>query len=126
MGAIKEILVPDIGDYKDVPGVEMRFPMREWGWKIDDVTAYLARRGVNELHVEAGQQLNGSLLTAGLVDEMLVYLAPRMLGPGRGMAAFGPLERLADGLSLEFIECSPVGPDLRIRARLAGRTAAAS
>jgi diaminohydroxyphosphoribosylaminopyrimidine deaminase/5-amino-6-(5-phosphoribosylamino)uracil reductase len=81
----------------------------------------LATRGVNELHVEAGHQLNGSLLKAGLVDELLVYLAPRMLGPGRGMAAFGPLERLADGLSLEFIECSPVGPDLRLRARLPGR-----
>ncbi len=88
---------------------------------LSAVLADLATRGVNELHVEAGHQLNGSLLTAGLVDEMLVYLAPRMLGPGRGMAAFGPLERLADGLSLEFIECSPVGPDLRIRARLPGR-----
>jgi len=81
----------------------------------------MARRQVNELHVEAGHQLNGSLLKAGLVDELLVYLAPKMLGPGRGMAAFGPLEQLADGLALEFIECTPVGPDLRIRARPAGR-----
>ena len=81
----------------------------------------LARRQVNELHVEAGHQLNGSLLKAGLVDELLVYLAPRMLGPGRGMAAFGPLEQLVDGLALEFIECTPVGPDLRICARPLGR-----
>ena len=85
------------------------------------VLADLAGRGVNELHVEAGHQLNGSLLKAGLVDELLVYLAPKMLGPGRGMAALGPLERLADGLSLAFIDCTPVGPDLRIRARLPGR-----
>jgi diaminohydroxyphosphoribosylaminopyrimidine deaminase/5-amino-6-(5-phosphoribosylamino)uracil reductase len=55
------------------------------------------------------------------VDELLVYLAPRMLGPGRGMAAFGPLEQLVDGLALEFIECTPVGPDLRICARPLGR-----
>ena len=81
----------------------------------------LAHRQVNELHVEAGHQLNGSLLKAGLVDELLVYLAPKMLGPGRGMAALGPLEQLADGLALEFIECTPVGPDLRIRARPPGR-----
>ena len=81
----------------------------------------LARRQVNELHVEAGHQLNGSLLKAGLVDELLVYLAPKMLGPGRGMAAFGPLEQLADSLELEFVECTPVGPDLRIRARPPGR-----
>jgi diaminohydroxyphosphoribosylaminopyrimidine deaminase / 5-amino-6-(5-phosphoribosylamino)uracil reductase len=83
--------------------------------------AELAHRQVNELHVEAGHQLNGSLLKAGLVDELLVYLAPKMLGPGRGMAAFGPLEQLADGLELEFVECTPVGPDLRIRARPPGR-----
>lgn len=81
----------------------------------------LAKRQVNELHVEAGHQLNGSLLKAGLVDELLVYLAPKMLGAGRGMAAFGPLERLVDGLELEFVECTPVGPDLRIRARPPGR-----
>jgi diaminohydroxyphosphoribosylaminopyrimidine deaminase/5-amino-6-(5-phosphoribosylamino)uracil reductase len=81
----------------------------------------LARRQVNELHVEAGHQLNGSLLKAGLVDELLVYLAPKMLGAGRSMAAFGPLEQLSDALELEFVECTPVGPDLRIRARPHGR-----
>ena len=83
--------------------------------------AELARRQVNELHVEAGHQLNGSLLKAGLVDELLVYLAPKMLGAGRGMAAFWPLERLLDAQELEFLECTPVGPDLRIRARPPGR-----
>jgi diaminohydroxyphosphoribosylaminopyrimidine deaminase/5-amino-6-(5-phosphoribosylamino)uracil reductase len=85
------------------------------------VLADLATRGVNELHVEAGHQLNGSLLKAGLVDEWLVYLAPKMLGSGRGMAAFGPLERLSDAHALEFFECTPIGPDLRIRARPPGR-----
>jgi diaminohydroxyphosphoribosylaminopyrimidine deaminase/5-amino-6-(5-phosphoribosylamino)uracil reductase len=85
------------------------------------VLADLATRGVNELHVEAGHQLNGSLLKAGLVDEWLVYLAPKMLGSGRGMAAFGPLERLSDALALEFVECTPIGPDLRIRARPPGQ-----
>jgi diaminohydroxyphosphoribosylaminopyrimidine deaminase/5-amino-6-(5-phosphoribosylamino)uracil reductase len=85
------------------------------------VLADLAARGVNELHVEAGHQLNGSLLKAGLVDEWLVYLAPKMLGSGRGMAAFGPLERLSDALALEFVECTPIGPDLRIRARPPGQ-----
>ncbi len=87
------------------------------------VLADLAERGVNELHVEAGHQLNGSLLRAGLVDEVLVYLAPKLLGPGRGMAAFDPLEDLADAMRLEFVECAPVGPDLRLRARPPGRAA---
>jgi diaminohydroxyphosphoribosylaminopyrimidine deaminase/5-amino-6-(5-phosphoribosylamino)uracil reductase len=84
--------------------------------------ADLARQGVNELHVEAGHKLNGSLLREGLVDELLVYLAPRLIGQGRGMAAFGPLERLADALPLQFLSSTMVGPDLRLIARIQGRS----
>ncbi len=83
----------------------------------------LAARGVNELHVEAGHRLNGALVRAGLVDELLLYLAPTLLGPGRGMADMGPLDALEQGLPLQFqgVEC--VGPDLRVLARVAGRDA---
>ena len=81
----------------------------------------LGRRGINELHVEAGHKLNGSLVREGLVDELLVYLAPRLLGQGLGMAHFGPLTSLADGLALEFRSVDTVGPDLRIVARVVGR-----
>jgi diaminohydroxyphosphoribosylaminopyrimidine deaminase / 5-amino-6-(5-phosphoribosylamino)uracil reductase len=81
----------------------------------------LGQRGINELHVEAGHKLNGSLVREGLVDEFLIYLAPRLLGQGFGMAQFGPLETLADGLALEFKSVDTVGPDLRIVARVAGR-----
>ena len=82
----------------------------------------LGRRGINELHVEAGHKLNGSLVREGLVDEMLLYLAPRLLGAGRGIADFGPLASLADGLELEFNSVEAVGPDLRIVARVQGRS----
>ena len=80
----------------------------------------LAQGGVNELHVEAGHALNGALLRAGLVDELLVYLAPRLLGPGRGLAALEPLVSLSQGIGLDFTGCEPVGPDLRILARVRG------
>lgn len=83
----------------------------------------LARRGVNELHVEAGHKLNGSLLRAGLVDELLVYLAPQWLGTGAGMSNFGPLAQLADGLALQFRSVDMVGADVRLLARVAGRDA---
>jgi len=83
--------------------------------------ADLAERGVNELHVEAGHKLNASLLRAGLVDELLVYLAPKLLGLGREMAAFGPLQSLAEALELEFTQVERVGADLRILARPPGR-----
>lgn len=88
---------------------------------LSALLADLARRGINELHVEAGHRLNGSFLREGWVDELLVYLAPRMLGAGRDMAALGPLERLADGLDFEFIDCTRVGADLRLRLRPPGR-----
>lgn len=85
------------------------------------MVADLARREVNELHVEAGNKLNGSLVRAGLVDEFLVYLAPRLLGPGQGMAAIGPLTQLSDALALRFHSAEMVGEDLRVLARVAGR-----
>lgn len=81
----------------------------------------LGERGINELHVEAGHKLNGSLVREGLVDELLVYLAPRLLGQGLNIAHFGPLNALADGLALEFKSVDMLGPDLRIVAQVAGR-----
>jgi Pyrimidine reductase, riboflavin biosynthesis len=81
----------------------------------------LGRRGVNELHVEAGYKLNGSLLREGLVDELLVYLAPRLLGPGQGMAGIGPLQELDQATPLAFDSVEQVGPDLRVIARIRGR-----
>ncbi len=81
----------------------------------------LAKRQVNELHVEAGFKLNGSLVRAGLVDEFLVYLAPKWLGPGQGMLALPGLESLTGAVPLEFISAERIGPDLRLVARLEGR-----
>ncbi|MES2281748.1 MAG: bifunctional diaminohydroxyphosphoribosylaminopyrimidine deaminase/5-amino-6-(5-phosphoribosylamino)uracil reductase RibD [Pseudomonadota bacterium] len=89
-----------------------------------DLTAMLrdlAQREVNELHVEAGHKLNGSFLREGLVDELLLYTAPQMLGTAQGMASFGPLESLQDAVRLRFLSTQLVGDDLRILARVAGR-----
>lgn len=83
----------------------------------------LARREVNELHVEAGHKLNGSLIREGLVDELLVYLAPKLVGQGRQMAHFGPLADLEGAVAFEFLSSERVGPDLRLIARIPGRDA---
>ena len=87
----------------------------------------LAARGVNELHVESGHKLNGSLLREGCVDELLVYLAPKLIGSGLDIAsqihADGPLVSLAGALPLAFRSADMIGPDLRIVARVAGRDA---
>ena len=81
----------------------------------------LAVRQINELHVEAGHKLNGSLLRDGLVDEFLVYLAPLWLGTGAGMSNWGPLAKLSEGLALQYRSVTPVGADLRLVARVGGR-----
>ncbi len=77
----------------------------------------LGARGVNELHVEAGHKLNGSLVKTGLVDEYLIYLAPKLLGLGREIAAFGPLHKLDESIQLQWREIGQVGDDLRLLAR---------
>ena len=73
-----------------------------------------------EVLVEAGARLNGALLAAGLVDELLVYLAPCLLGDGaRGMFALpAPLDRLADRTPLRIVGVDPVGADWRVLARI--------
>ena len=83
----------------------------------------LAAREINELHVEAGQKLNGSLIKAGLVDEFLVYLAPKLIGQGADMAQFGPLEDLAQAVPLTFVSTEKLGPDIRLVARATGADA---
>jgi diaminohydroxyphosphoribosylaminopyrimidine deaminase/5-amino-6-(5-phosphoribosylamino)uracil reductase len=87
--------------------------------KVDLVAmlADLGMRGINELHVEAGEKLNASLLAAGLVDELLVYVAPRLIGSGRGLAALGPIERLDQALGFAFTSVTRVGDDLRLILR---------
>lgn len=81
----------------------------------------LVVREINEVHVEAGERLNGALMAAGLVDELVVYLGPKLIGQGRGMADFGPLTDLSQAVPLTFKSVEMLGPDLRIIARIAGR-----
>lgn len=81
----------------------------------------LARREINEVHVEAGHTLNGALIQAGLVDEFLVYLAPKLIGPGLDIARLLPLANLSNAVPLQFTSVGLVGPDIRITARIPGR-----
>jgi diaminohydroxyphosphoribosylaminopyrimidine deaminase/5-amino-6-(5-phosphoribosylamino)uracil reductase len=78
----------------------------------------LAERGVNELHVEAGHKLNGSLVREGLVDELLLYFAPTILGSGREMFPLPELSDLAGRRDLKILDLRRLGADIRILARL--------
>ena len=98
----------------------LTLPDRDGRIDLKAMMSALASEGVNELHVEAGARLNGALLAAGLVDELLVYLAPCLLGDGaRGMFALpAPLARLADRMPLRIAAVDPVGSDWRFLARI--------
>ncbi|WP_108468469.1 bifunctional diaminohydroxyphosphoribosylaminopyrimidine deaminase/5-amino-6-(5-phosphoribosylamino)uracil reductase RibD [Polynucleobacter difficilis] len=77
---------------------------------------YLATEcGMNEIHVEAGYKLNGSLLREGCVDELLVYLAPTLLGSGLGIANLPELTSLAQRTDWKRIDLSVFEPDIRLR-----------
>ncbi len=79
----------------------------------------LGRRGINEVLVEAGRTLNGALLQADLVDELVLYLAPQLLGDAaRGLADLGELTQLEQRTELQWQDVRQVGGDLRVIARI--------
>ncbi|MCG6875234.1 MAG: bifunctional diaminohydroxyphosphoribosylaminopyrimidine deaminase/5-amino-6-(5-phosphoribosylamino)uracil reductase RibD [Betaproteobacteria bacterium] len=88
--------------------------------ELGELVSELGRRGVNEVHVEAGFKLNGSLVAAGVVDELVIYLAPSLIGEsGRGMFNLPELTDLAARVQLSIRDVRQVGADVRIVARLA-------
>lgn len=101
-------------------------PAVEW-WRLEgegprldlqQLIRGLAQRGINELHVEAGPTLSGALVAAGLVDELLVYQAPVLIGRGRPLLDLPGMEKFADRLHLELIERRSFGTDWRDRYRV--------
>lgn len=82
--------------------------------------AALGARHINEVHVEAGSALSGALIQQGLVDEILMYIAPLLLGPGRDAVNWSPLLALAEAPRFRFTEVVRLGEDLRLCARLGG------
>lgn len=88
--------------------------------KVDlaELMRELARRGINELHVEAGSRLNGSLVAAGLVDELLVYLAPCLIGPGQPMIELPSVTSLTQVKRLTLRDVARIGDDVRLLARV--------
>ena len=98
-------------------GIEV-IAMANLSGKVDllKLFSYLAKeREMNEIHIEAGYKLNGSLLRESCVDELLLYYAPFFMGEGIGMANVSPLISLADKNEWKVIDHSLFGPDLRLR-----------
>ncbi|CAI1790998.1 Riboflavin biosynthesis protein RibD [Serratia fonticola] len=98
-------------------GVEqLSFPLHGGGIDLVVMMMQLAKRQVNSIWVEAGAQLAGALLQAGLVDELVLYIAPKLLGDNaRGLCQLPGLTHLADAPEFVFSEVRQIGPDLRLR-----------
>ena len=99
----------------------LRLPADKGKVDLSALMRELARRGFNEVHAEAGYKLNGSLMRAGVVDELLIYLAPTLLGDGQGMLQLPALSDLAHAQRLAFRQVTPIGDDIRLLARVAPR-----
>jgi diaminohydroxyphosphoribosylaminopyrimidine deaminase/5-amino-6-(5-phosphoribosylamino)uracil reductase len=92
-------------------------PNRDGKVDLPAVIAELGKRQINEVHIEAGAKLNASLIADGCVDELLLYLAPSLIGDARDMFALPALPALDRQIRLKFHDVQRVGPDLRILAR---------
>lgn len=88
------------------------------GVDLAGVLAMLGEREINDVLVEAGATLSGALLRAGLVDELVVYMAPHLMGDAaRPLLVLPGLEAMADRRALEWVDVRRVGADLRLRLR---------
>ena len=107
------------GKHGALPNAEViSLPNQDQKVDLPRMLQELARRGVNELHVEAGFRLNGSLVREGCVDEFLVYLNPSFLGDAaQGMLDLPAFESLEKKIRLEVLALDRLGEDLRILAR---------
>lgn len=97
---------------------QLTFPAYGGGVDLVVMMMQLAKRQVNSIWVEAGAALSGALLQAGLVDELILYIAPKLMGDnGRGLCRLPGLESLADAPEFVFSEVRQIGPDLRLRLK---------
>lgn len=86
---------------------------------LESLLRYLAREEINEVLIEAGPTLAGAAIQAGLVDELVLYLAPHLMGDaGRGLFHLPGLERMAERIPLTIADLRAVGSDWRVTARL--------
>ncbi len=109
---------PDVKPPREFAAERAPVPLRDGELDLDAVLALLAARGINEVQVETGATLAGAFLRAGLADELLVYMAPVLLGErARPLFAGLRIEQMAQRLQLQLVETLHVGDDLRLLLR---------
>jgi diaminohydroxyphosphoribosylaminopyrimidine deaminase/5-amino-6-(5-phosphoribosylamino)uracil reductase len=110
--------LPQVDDLRAAGAEVLALPGQGGRIDLPGLLTELARREINELHVEAGAMLNGDLLRLRLIDEFVFYLAPMLLGASaRGLFDLPALTEMAQRTDLEIIALDRVGQDIRLRAR---------
>ncbi|WP_428240517.1 bifunctional diaminohydroxyphosphoribosylaminopyrimidine deaminase/5-amino-6-(5-phosphoribosylamino)uracil reductase RibD [Gynuella sp.] len=104
--------VTDAGDCYPARVETCHLPSSE-SW-LREVLIELGRRGYNEIMIEAGATLAGAFMGAGLVDELIVYTAPKLLGSGARPLMTLPLVSMAEAVALELTDLRQVGVDIRL------------
>ncbi|MCX7627483.1 MAG: bifunctional diaminohydroxyphosphoribosylaminopyrimidine deaminase/5-amino-6-(5-phosphoribosylamino)uracil reductase RibD [Methylophilaceae bacterium] len=110
--------VPNAGALRTAGAEVIALPGEDGRVDLAALLAELARREINELQVEAGARLNGALLHQRLIDELLLYFAPTVLGTAsRGMFDIPVLTAIKQRIDLDILSLDRIGQDIRIRAR---------
>lgn len=100
------------------------FPDKQGRVDLPALLAELGRREFNEITVEAGRVLNGALLQAGLVDELVIYMAPMLFGDrARGLFDLPEMTEMGERLDLLVSDVRMLGRDMRITAQIKGKQA---
>jgi diaminohydroxyphosphoribosylaminopyrimidine deaminase/5-amino-6-(5-phosphoribosylamino)uracil reductase len=116
----KVLIFCGVDPKRNLPAEIQKLPNPDGKVELPQMLEELARRGINELHVEAGFRLNSSLVREGCVDEFLLYLNPSFLGDeAQGMLALPGFSSLDERLKLKLASVERIGEDLRILARAA-------
>lgn len=96
----------------------LQLPNQNGNVDLTALLATLAQQGVNEVLLEAGQGLNGAFLQAGLIDELILYYAPKLMGTdAKGMFAVPELTNMQQVTHLQIIDVRQFGQDIRLRAK---------
>lgn len=116
---VSEVALPDkIAALKSAGAEVLTMPTdREGHFDLRQILEAIAAQGVNDLLLEAGARLSGAFLQACLVDELLVYMAPALIGPGMPLADLAAKTRMDQVARWQFVSVTPVGEDVRLILR---------
>ncbi|WP_395005110.1 bifunctional diaminohydroxyphosphoribosylaminopyrimidine deaminase/5-amino-6-(5-phosphoribosylamino)uracil reductase RibD [Undibacterium sp.] len=115
---VHALQAPDLEDALRNVGADLLYlPDLDVRIDLSALLSILGQQQINELHVEAGAKLSGALIKSGCVDELLLYLAPKLLGRGAPMFALPDIQKIDEAQNLSIHEIRQVGEAIRVLAR---------